>query len=173
MPDLVLEHKFDPERKRHYLNGELAVLHCHHYSTLFAQLAIDAHDVVDGTKILKETGGDVFHRILSGYYQKNNITSPEDRLDIAQKMFSSSGLGLMKAVSFTAQGGEIELPHSHLDDGWVKKWGPASHPVNLLGAGYIAGMFAAAFGGAPSKYQVTETQSIACGAKTSKFKVAV
>ncbi len=173
MPDLILEHRFDPERKRHYLNGELAVLHCHHYATLFAQLAIDAHDVVDGTKILKESGGDVFSRILSAYYQKNGVASPEDRLDIARKMFASSGLGQMNALSFTPQGGEIELPHSHLDDGWIKKYGPASQPVNLLGAGYIAGMFAAAFGGSASKYQVTETQSIACGAKTSKFKVSV
>jgi hypothetical protein len=173
MAELVLEHRFDPQRKRHYLNNEVAVLHCHHYATLFAQLAFDAHDLADGTKLLRETGQEVFGGLLTAYYQKQNITNPEERLDVARRMFSTFGLGLMKPLTLTPQGGEVELVHSHVDEGWIKKWGQIDHPVNLMGAGYIAGMLAATFGGSPDKYKVTETQSIVTGAKTSKFKVSV
>ncbi len=171
MPELILEHRFDTERKRHYLNDEVSVLHCHHYSTLFSQLAIDARDIVNGEKIMKEVSGSVFADVLNKYYRKHNIVSPEDRLDIACKMYSACGLGVMKVLSFSAEGGEVEMPHSHVDEGWLKKWGKANTPVNFLGAGFIAAMFAATFGGSPEKYKVAETQSIVGGASVSKFKV--
>jgi len=171
MAQLKLEHKFDPSRKRHYLNGQLSVLHCHHYATLFTQLGIDAHDIVDGTRILRESVEDVYYEVLTAYFKENNIGEPKDRMEIACQMYAAVGLGKMVPVSSDETGGDIEMPHAHVDEGWIKKWGKYKTPVNFIGAGYIAAMFSAAYGKPVRTYKVTESQSIVTGAGKSVFKV--
>lgn len=173
MAELKLKHKFDPNRKRHYLNNQLTVLHCHHYATLFTQLGLDSKEIVDGTRILKESIEDVFYEVLASYYKENNITDTPDRVDIAVQMFSAVGMGKMSVVSNAESGGEIEMPHAYVDEGWLKKWGKYKSPVNFIGAGYIAGMFSAVFDRPPRTYAVTETQSMVMGAEKSQFKVTV
>jgi predicted hydrocarbon binding protein len=173
MAELKIEHKFDPKRKRHYLNNFLTVLHYHHYATLFTQLALDAKDLVDETQILKETIEDVFFEVLSGYYKKNGITDTKERMDIASQMFSAVGMGKMDIVSGDDNGGEIEMPLAYVDEGWIKKWGKFKEPVNYIGAGYVCGMFAAVFDKPLRTYNVTETQSRVMGADKSHFKVSI
>jgi len=173
MAELKLKHTFDPKRRRHYLNDQLSVLHCHHYATLFTQLGLDAKDIVDGTRILKESTEDVFYEALASYFKKNNIIGAADRVDIAVQMFSAVGMGKMKVVSNAESGGEIEMPHAYVDEGWLKKWGKNKSPVNFIGAGYIAGMFSAIFDKPTRTYTVTETQSMVMGADKSVFKVTV
>ena len=173
MADLKLERKFDIKRKRHYLNNNLTVLHCHHYATLFTQLALDARDLVDGTRILKESIEDVFFEVLSNYYKENGITAHKDRWDIAFQMFSAVGMGKMGLVSGDIHGGEIDMPHAYVDEGWVKKWGKYKAPVNFIGAGYISGMFSAVFDKPTRTYKVTETLSEVMGAEKSHFKVTL
>jgi predicted hydrocarbon binding protein len=172
MSELKLQKRFDPKRKRHYLNDQLTVLHCHHYATLFTQLGLDAKDLVDGTSILKETTEDVFNEVLSVYYKNNNITDPSDRIDIARQMFSAVGMGKMEVVSSDENGGEIEMPVAYVDEGWIKKWGKYKEPVNYIGMGYLAGMFAAVFDKPTKTYKVSETQSRVMGADKSVFKVS-
>jgi predicted hydrocarbon binding protein len=173
MAELKLTHTFDAKRRRHYLNDGLVVLHCHHYATLFTQLALDAKDLVDGTQILKEVTEDVFNGVLSDYYKKSGITDSKERLDIASQMFSAIGMGQMIILSGDETGGEIDIPHPYLDKGWLKKWGMAKNPVNFIGAGYIGAMFSAAFEKPCRTYSVTETRSMVMGAEKSHFSVAV
>ncbi|MDQ1352351.1 MAG: hypothetical protein QG657_2657 [Acidobacteriota bacterium] len=173
MPELKLEHKFDPKRKRHYLNDVLTVLHCHHYATLFTQLAIDAKELVEGTHILKETVEDVVFNVLSGYYKRNGITDPQERLALASQMFSTIGMGKMAVVSADVNGGEVDMPHPYVDEGWLKKWGKHKEPVNFIGSGYLCGMFSAVFDKPTRTYKATETQSKVMGAEKSHFKVAI
>lgn len=173
MSELRLQQRFDPQRKRHYLNDQLTVLHCHHYATLFTQLSLDAKDLVDGTKILKETTEDIFYKVLSNYYQNNNITDPTDRIEIGRQMFSAVGMGKMVVISSNENGGEVEMPVAYVDEGWVKKWGKYKEPVNFIGMGYVAGMFAAAFGKPTRMYNITETQSRVMGADKSVFRVSI
>ena len=45
--EFEIDHRFDPVKNRHYLNGFCSVLHCHHYATLYTQLADDAVDFED------------------------------------------------------------------------------------------------------------------------------
>ena len=172
MATLQLEHKFDPNRKRHYLNGQTAVLHCHHYATLFTQLAIDAKELVDGIRILQETAADVFGEMLAAHFKTHGVTDPAARIDLGVQLFSALGLGKMIAAGLTEAGGTVEMPFAHVDAGWLKKWGPAKHPVNHFGAGYIAGLMAAAYDKPFRSYKVVETQSLVQGAKTSIFKVS-
>ncbi|MCW1299612.1 MAG: 4-vinyl reductase [Candidatus Parvarchaeum sp.] len=172
MAKLIFERKFDSDRKRHYVNDNLVVLHCHHYSTLFSQLALDAKELVNGTKILFETMEDITFEMLSNYFAKHGIKEEKDRIDIATQTFSAIGLGKIVPVSINESGGEIEMPNSHVDQGWIKKWGQNKVPVNYIGAGYIAGMFRAIFGKPERFYKVTEIQSIVKGDKISRFKIS-
>lgn len=172
MANLNLTHKFDPSAKRHYLNNQLTVLHCHHYSTLFTQLAIDAKELVDGTKILQDVSEDVFFEVLSNYFKENSISSTSERVEIACQLFSAMGAGKMVANSADENGGDIELPMAHVDQGWLQKWGQHKEPVNYIGAGYIAGMFSAVFNKPKGAYKVEENQSQAMGAGKSVFKVS-
>jgi len=171
MAELKLEHTFDSKRRRHYLNDKLVVLHCHHYATLFTQLALDAKDLVDGTKILKEVTEDVFYEVLSDYYKKNGITDPGERMDVASQMFSAIGMGQMVIVTGDETGGEIDIPHPYVDKGWLKKWGTFKDPVNFISTGYVGAMFSAAFEKPCRAYNVTETQSMVMGAEKSHIKV--
>ena len=173
MADFKLEHVFDANKKRHYLNDFLTVLHCHHYATLFTQLALDAKELVDGTQLLTESVEDVFSEVLSNYFKKNGISDAKAKMDIAVQMFSAIGMGKMTIVSGDEKGGEVVLPLAYVDEGWIKKWGKHKEPVNFIGAGYISGMFAAVFGKPSRTYKVTETQSKVMGAEQSHFKVTI
>jgi hypothetical protein len=172
MGTLNLVHRFDPGRKRHYLNDQLVVLHCHHYATLFSQLAFDAKDLADGPRILKETAEDIFFDLLKSTFERDGITSPAERLDIGRQMFSALGLGTLAVKAHSPGGGDIEMPNAHVDQGWLKKWGKADHAVNLIGAGFLAGMFAAAYGKPVRTFKIQETASMVAGAPKSTFTVA-
>ena len=173
MPNIKLEHKFDPIKYRHYLNNNLTVLHCHHYATLFTQLAIDAKDIVDGTRILIETAEDVFYKLLSDYYVMYNCTEVTDKIEIAVKMFSAIGMGKMNLISVNETNAEIELPFAYLDEGWMQKWGKSDFSVNFIARGYIAGMFSAIFGKPVRTYNTVELQSIVTGAEKSIIKITM
>jgi hypothetical protein len=171
MADLKMERRFDPKRYRHYLNDHLTVLHCHHYATLFTQLALDAKDIVDGTEVLQQTAEDVFHGVLSDYYKKQGVNDNNERMALAVDMFSALGLGKMNAASFDENGGQVDMPFPYVDEGWLKKWGKSKNTVNFIGAGYVAGMFSAVYDKPTRTYSVKESESKAMGAGKSVFKV--
>lgn len=171
MSELKINYKFDTQKHRHYMNEEHFVLHCHHYATLVTQLAIDAEELVKGTGILEKSSEESFYKFLSDYFAKNGVSDPAERVEIGCKMFAELGLGKLEAASAGESGGEILMRHSHVDEGWVKKWGTNDSAVNFIGNGYVAGMFSAAFGKPVGSFKVEETQSIVSGAGHSVFKV--
>lgn len=164
---LNLKHEFNPSRMRHYLNGQLSVLHCHHYASLYTQLAIDAKETDLLASVAEETFGDV----LSHYFEENGVESLDDRIAAACDYYAAVGLGKMTVSYLGNDSGQIVLEESHVDKGWMKKWGQFDAPVNHIGRGYIAGMFSAIWDKPVRTFQVRETQSIVMGAETSSFKV--
>ena len=86
---LELEHRFDTKKDRHYLNEQLSVLHCHHYTTLYTQLALDAGE----TELLAKVSEETFYKVLTDYFKKHNIDTVEKRIDIACQYYSAMGLG--------------------------------------------------------------------------------
>jgi hypothetical protein len=171
MSELKLDYRFDAAKNRHYLNDEHFVLHCHHYATLVTQLAVDAEELVKGTSILKKSSEESFLKLLTDYFDKNGISDASDRLDSGCRMFSELGLGKIEVASAGESSGEITMNSSHVDEGWVKKWGTNDAAVNFIGSGYVAALFAAAYGKAAGSYTVDESQSIVSGAGHSVFKV--
>ena len=78
--EFEIDHKFDPIRDRHYMNGDCTVVHCHHYATLYTQLALDATDF-EGVRHLIGNSEEIFYDVLNKYYKEKNI------VDITQRFY--------------------------------------------------------------------------------------
>lgn len=166
--EVKYEHHFDRKANRHYLNGIVTVLHCHHYASLYTQLAIDAGE----TDLLKASSRDVFFEVLQKYFEENpQIDNLPAKLEIGCQYFALFGLGAMKVEFLGSDSGAVELLTSHVDSGWVKKWGQYDKPVNYIAAGYIEALCAVALNVPSNSFDAMETRSIVTGAKTSQFKV--
>jgi hypothetical protein len=166
--ELCIERKFDPVRCRHSVNGETYVLHCHHYATLYTRLAEDCA-MLDGKKLLREMAEDAIYKILMDYYSAHAIASVAERIAIGEQYYSFTGLGQMRVVSAGSDSAEVDLLHSHVDSGWIKKWGQRDKPVNYISCGFVAGMLAAALGKGLRSFSVTEAACIVSGAENSRL----
>jgi hypothetical protein len=162
--------EFDPRRCRHLVDGRTFVLHCHHYATLYTQLAEDC-GMLDGKKLLAESAEDTFYEVLRDYFKKHNLESIALRFSAGEQYFRVTGLGLLNVASAGPDYGEVELPSSHLDAGWIKKWGKTKKHINHIARGFIASLFAAAFDRPCRSYSVIETESIVSGSPRSRFEV--
>ncbi len=163
----VANQTFDSDRMRHYLNGKVSVLHCHHSATLFTQLATDAEDM-NGPALLTEASSETFYPVLRDYYRENTVSEIDDRIAIAEQYCAFIGLGEIE-LGFSDNTGYASMKHSHVDEGWVQKWGQRDSRVNFIGEGFIRAAWAAIFDKSPSECKVEETQSIVSGSSTSKF----
>jgi hypothetical protein len=168
--ELVLNKQFDPQSCRHVIDGLTAVLHCHHYACLYTQLAMDC-SMLDAKALLAECSEDAWEGFLSGYFRTHNISSIPERIALSEQVYAAAGLGRMNVTCAGPESGEVAVKHSHLDQGWIKKWGNHNVPVNFIGAGFVAAVFAAAFGLPVRSFAVTETDAIVCGASCSRFVV--
>ncbi|MBN2088889.1 hypothetical protein JW964_04715 [candidate division KSB1 bacterium] len=169
--ELKVTRKFDTTTFRHYTNDWNAVLHCHHYAALYSQLADDAGDLFDGPKILTDSAVEAFFPVLQNYFQTNQVNDLADRAKIVEDFYAFTGMGKLVVKDSSEQKGQVEMPFSHIDSGWIKKWGNRQKSVNFITSGYIKAAFAAMHNQAPENYEVTETASIVAGADKSQFSV--
>jgi len=163
---LILQSTFDKETCRHTAGSQTLVLHCHHFASLTTQLANDC-SLLDAKKLLAECAEDAFYTVLSNYFKNNNVTSINERIAAAERYFSECGLGKLKVNYAGICAGEVELTNSHVDEGWIKKWGKYDKPVNHIGCGYVTALMAAVFDCPKRSYTAVERQSIVCGADVS------
>lgn len=168
---MIADRKFDSSRCRHYINEVTSVMHCHHYASLYTQLADDAGDMFDGHKILNDTSEETFYPILKDYFNKHGITAVDDRVNIVEQYWAFTGMGKLVINHVTYQGGKAEMPFSHVDAGWIKKWGHREKPVNFISCGYLAAAFASIFDLPVGSYQVIETKSIVADNEKSEFSI--
>jgi hypothetical protein len=161
----------DAETNRQYLNGHPVVMHSHHYLALITKMAGELEDI-DGTGILRDVVEETMRAVFDDYIRKNGLTSAQDKCNVGREYFSVFGLGKM-VITGDEQGGEVRLVRSHLDEGWIMKWGNTDKPVNHFTCGYVAAMFGAAFDKPLKSYTVTEAASIAAGDSEGKFIVKV
>ncbi|MDR3170109.1 MAG: hypothetical protein LBU17_00610 [Treponema sp.] len=169
--EILLDHQFDRNRCRHTINGIISVLHCHHFATLTTQVANDC-SLLDAKKLLADSAEDAFYLVLTGYYKQYSITSINERISIGEQYFSATGLGKLKVRCAGVCSGEVVLEHSHVDEGWIKKWGLADQPVNHIGCGYINALFSAVFDRSKRTFRAVEQQSIAMGADVSIIRIS-
>jgi hypothetical protein len=166
--ELEIKRSFDRARGRHKVNGVTHVLHCHHYLTLYTQIAEDC-GMLDGRKLLAEVCEDTFREVLSSNWRRQGLDSVAERIEVAEQYYCFTGMGLMKVRAAGPDHAEVELEISHVDAGWQKKWGARQQPANHFTCGYIAGMLAALFDSPPRSWKVQERSSILAGAGKSRF----
>lgn len=168
--ELMLEKTFNPRTCRHSINGVTSVMHCHHFIALITQLAGDC-TLLDAKALLAESAEDAFYTIFLDYFNNNKIDDLYKKFNIIEQFFSATGLGKMKVVFAGKLSGEVILENSHIDEGWIKKWGLNDKPINYIGCGFISAAFSAVFNLPARKFNVIEKESIACGAEKSKFTI--
>ncbi len=166
---LQVEFGFDDNSYRHTMNGHESVLHCHHYMTLTTKLAEDFADI-GGIRVLIEVAEDTMRPLFTDYISQHGIGEPDQRLAVGKEYYSVMGLGVME-VTGNAAGGEVRLLRSHVDEGWLKKWGKHTKAINFFTRGYVAAVFGAAFDKPARSYEVTETASIVTGDDASILTV--
>lgn len=166
---LEIKHTFDENTFRHFINGHGFVLHCHHYMTLTCKLAEEFADL-GAVRVLAETAEDTIRPVLESYVKEKGIASPAERLQVGAEYYSFMGMGKMAATG-TATGGEVKLAHSHVDEGWIAKWGKHDKPINHFTRGFVAAMFAVAFDKPARSFEAVETAAIVTGAPESVLSV--
>jgi len=166
----VLDQKYDRRRSRHLLNGETTVIHCHHYATLYSQLADDA-TLVDGRSMLRQASELAFHQVLSRYFEEQGIYDLDDRVALVEEYWSLCGMGTLVFERVGPLSGSARMDNSHVDEGWLKKWGPREEPVNFIGQGYVSAAMAALYDLPAGSFSTRETASIVAGADASRFAV--
>ncbi|MEW6348818.1 MAG: 4-vinyl reductase [Thermodesulfobacteriota bacterium] len=169
---LNLVHRFDSAAKKHYLNEWNTVLHCHHYATIFTELAISARGFA-GTEKLVASAEMVLGNWLKEYYRKESITVVATRVSVAEEYWRTIGMGLIRIVADSPVRGSATMDYSHIDEGWLKKLGSSNQPVNFLTQGFLAGVFSALFGKPFGSYAVVETHSLVMGAEASRFEITL
>ena len=166
----IMRPVYHRDRGRHIAEGKTLVLHCHHFAALTTQLANDC-SLLNAKKLLAECAEDAFHTVLTDYYRLNGVGDLKERIWAAERYFSECGLGKLKVSFAGVCSGEVKLLSSHVDEGWVKKWGVSLAPVNYIGCGYVTALFSAVFDKPKRFYSAKERQSIACGAPVSVITV--
>jgi len=164
--DLSIKHTFDERKKRHFFNGVQTVYHCHHYTALYTQLALDAGEEY----LLTEVAEQNFFKILNDYFSNNNITELADRISIACQYYSAIGLGVIELQYVGDDSGIFVSKKSHVEHGWIKKWGKYDKPVNYIGCGYISAIFSSIFNLPVGSYSTFELESIVKGDEKTVFK---
>lgn len=150
--------------------GYQSVLHCHHYLTLTTQMAEDSDDLLGGVGILISTMEEVMFEVLGDYFRKNKITALKNKVDVVESYFAFCGLGQMQIKHYGDFSCEAELLHSHIDEGWAKKWKKRNKPVGYVNRGYLQGALKAIDG---QSWDSRETKCIVSGAKSSIIKLWV
>jgi len=164
---LLLENVFDKNTRRKYINGIQTVFHCHHFISLYTQLAID----IDETQILKDTAEEAFYNTLTKYFTENNITDLDEKVDLACEYYKAIGMGEITVKNMTLYSGEVKSTSAHLDKSWIRKWGEYDKPVNHIGCGYISAMFAVVLNKPLNSYKTIEQKSMVKGDEYSLFKI--
>jgi len=168
--EVKTNHKFDKERCRHTNMGFQSVLHCHHYMTLTTQMAEDA-DFLNGTDVLITTMEDVIYKVLENYYKENNINSLDEKISVAEEYFSIAGLGKINFGHVGEFSATVKQTHSHIDEGWIKKWSKRNKSVNYIGRGFVQACVALFNNKPPRSYESEETKSIVSGADYGEMRI--
>lgn len=161
--------EFDPKFMYQYVNNEISVMHCHHYASLFTKLAINM-EKIEGPRLLAESMEESAYLTLQRLFLTHSPKSKDEQREIIQQYFGLSGLGQLEIVLETG-GGRATMLHSHVDEGWIKKWQRTSKPVNFIGQGYLLAAFALLNGRSIGSYEIEETSSIVKGDRTSSFTI--
>ncbi|MFH1985085.1 MAG: hypothetical protein ABIL58_24880 [Pseudomonadota bacterium] len=169
---LEIVEKFDPDSCRQYLNECCTVLHSHHYAALISQLADDADDF-DGIYHLRRAAEETFHEVLGHYFHRYGTGSLEERIAVTEQYWETVGMGQIRFKCVEKYAVCAEMEFSHVDQGWLEKWGRRDKQVNFITQGYVAAAAALFTGRLPGNFTVREERSLVAGHDVSVFKAVL
>jgi len=111
--------------------------------------------------------------VLDNYFQQKCVDTVNEKVALAEQYWQVVGMGL---ISFTAIGkyaATAVMEYSHLDEGWLKKWGGRDKPVNFFTCGYVAAVAALLNNKSPRSFTVKEIKSLVAGDDVSEFKAVL
>ncbi len=170
LTEWVIDHKFDRKTCRHSMNGFDSVLHCHHYASLYCQLADDAEQF-HGRELLQRSSELAFLDVLSTYFAEHQVKDLNERIALVEEYWRICGFGTLGFDHVGELSAAAHMNNSHVDEGWIKKWGNRDKPVNFIGQGYVAAAVSAIYDLPADSYSVNETESIVAGADASRFSL--
>lgn len=169
---LEIVERFDPDACRQYLNDWCTVLHSHHFAALLSQLADDAEDF-NGIHHLKRAAEDTFHEVLDHYFKQHEVSLIEDRVAVAEQYWETVGMGQIRFKCVEKYAVSAEMEFSHVDQGWLEKWGKRDKEVNFITQGFVAAAAALFSGKSPGSFTVIESRSLIAGDEVSVFKAVL
>jgi hypothetical protein len=140
--------------------------------SLYTQLADDAV-YFEGERILKETAEETFYEVLKDYFAKHHLTVFADQISIAEQYWQTVGMGKLQFVEVGKYTVRAEMLHSHVDQGWLIKWGVKNQPVNFITSGFVAAVAALVSDRPTKSYAVKELKSLVSGDNKSVFKATL
>lgn len=170
--ELEIVERFDPDVCRQYLNDCCSVLHSHHYAALLSQLADDAEDF-DGIYHLQRAAEDTFHEVLAQHFDQHEVGTLEDRIAIAEQYWETVGMGQIRFKCVEKYAVSAEMEFSHVDQGWLEKWGKRDKQVNFITQGFVAAAASLFAGRPPGSFTVREIRSLVTGDEVSVFKAVL
>lgn len=163
--------EFDPARNIMTLNGIPVSLHCHHYNCGLLKVA-EKFPQVDAHGILVRTAAEEFYRNFKKHLagQPGGFTAA-GALREAAGFYRFLGFGRLDLRLLGEDGGTAFSDSSYFVVGWLAKYGRRQIPVCYVTCGFIAGVLAVVFNGAPETYEVRETGCMVCGDERCTFSV--
>jgi predicted hydrocarbon binding protein len=168
MGALEMKIDFDPKTKTLYIFGSSVTVHCNHYITNLLKM-IDSSPYVDGGMIMYEASERVAKKHLIRIFEKNSISSMQDRISAAEQLFSKLGFGVLNFKLVNGEAVEVVSPYGFIPESWKMQNGRRKDPVCYFTSGYIAGALEAIYDVPPGLYEVYETGCMACGGDICKF----
>lgn len=139
--------------------------HCHHYNLFFDQTIDDALGPERGIQVRTQAAYEASSQFLNAFISALPPTSPEERLDLANTVFSALGQGTLE-LDVSPTGGKAIGRNLHYGFAWREKYGShikRYHPADAVAAGYIAAAIEAAFGMPLGTVECRETSCMAMG----------
>lgn len=167
-----MEERFDEAEGRRYMGDCWTSIHSHHYMVLYTQLADDAVDF-NGTYHLTKAAEETFFDVLSRRFKNQGVETLAEKVALAEHYWSSVGMGQLKFEGVGKYAVTAEMTESHLDRGWIEKFGKSRKPINFIAQGFMAAASALFLGRPASSFRVQETQSIASGQPRSFFRAVI
>lgn len=167
---LDLRHYYDETTSQHFHRNFKVVLHCHHYMAAFIDLAKE-FEGDGGPETMMNSAANAFGSFLRLYYLNEGIRDVQERVKIAEQYWKAIGMGLITIETNDSSRAVASMDYSHVDEGWLKKGKRTMSPINFITQGFLRGMMQAVYGGRAQDYKITETNSLALGARKSEFVV--
>ena len=156
-----------------FLGTAPAVFHCHHFNLFLDQTVDDALGAELGTQVRTEAAAASAYALLFELCRRLELTTPAERMHLAQVVFSAMGHGRLELDAPAAQGAAGGT-HLHYGWSWHEKYGKdirRNHPADGFAAGFAAAAAEIAYELEPNSVTASEQACVVLREPSCRFTV--